>query len=75
MDEILWRLPEVLCRTGKKTSTVYAKIKALRFPQQHKYGGTACWKRSEIQLYINIGEEAYHQMLLKQKELEKVKVS
>lgn len=75
MDEILWRLPEVLHRTGKKTSTVYSKIKALKFPQQHKYGGTACWKRSEINEWIDIGEEAYHQKLLKQKELERVKVS
>jgi hypothetical protein len=27
---------------------------------------------SEIQLYINIGEEAYHKKLLEEKELEKV---
>ena len=29
-------------------------------------------KMSEVQLYIDIGEEAYHQKLLKQKEIEKV---
>jgi predicted DNA-binding transcriptional regulator AlpA len=64
MEEKLLRLPQVKENTGIKTSTVYAKIKALKFPQQYKYGRTACWKKSEIQLYIDIGEEAYHQMLL-----------
>jgi prophage regulatory protein len=75
MEEKLLRLPQVIENTGIKTSTVYAKMKALRFPLRHKFGGTSCWRRSEIQLYIDIGEEAYHQMLLKQKELEKIKVS
>jgi prophage regulatory protein len=72
MEEKLFRLPQVLEKTGIKTSTVYAKIKALRFPQQYKYGGTACWKMSEIQEYIDKGEEYVHQKLLKQKKLEKV---
>ena len=57
------------------TSTIYAKMKALKFPQQQKIGGTAYWRMSHIQLYIDIGEEAYHQMLLKQKEKELGKVS
>lgn len=57
------------------TSTIYAKMKALRFPQKKRYGGTAMWAYSEVKLYMDIGEEAYHQHLLKQKELEKVKVS
>ncbi|MCT7528984.1 AlpA family phage regulatory protein [Aliarcobacter cryaerophilus] len=68
----LLRRPEVEKMVAAKCSTIYAKIKKLRFPKQYKYGGTACWKMSEIQLYIEIGEEAYHQKLLKQKELEKI---
>ncbi|MCT7614896.1 helix-turn-helix transcriptional regulator [Aliarcobacter butzleri] len=75
MSEILLRRPQVEKLTGIKCSTIYLKIKKLRFPKQHKYGGTACWKKSEVQLYIDIGEEAYHQMLLKQKEKELEKVS
>ena len=72
MEEKLLRLPQVIENTGIKTSTVYAKIKALRFPRQYKYGGTACWKMSEIQEYIDKGEEYVHQKLLKQKEFKKV---
>lgn len=72
MSETLLRRPQVEKLTGIKCSTIYAKMKQRRFPQQQKYGGTACWKNSEIQLYIDIGEEAYHKMLMKQKEIEKV---
>jgi prophage regulatory protein len=72
--EILLRRPEVEKRVGIKCSTIYHKIKKLRFPKQQKYGGTACWRMSEVQLYIDIGEEAYHKKLLVEKELEKVSV-
>jgi predicted DNA-binding transcriptional regulator AlpA len=73
--EKLLRLKGVKEYIPLPTPTIYAKIKALRFPKQYKYGGTACWKLSEIQEYINKGEEWVHQKLLKQKELEKVIVS
>ncbi|WP_152059382.1 helix-turn-helix transcriptional regulator [Aliarcobacter butzleri] len=72
MEEKLLRRKDVQKIVPIATATIYAKIKALRFPKQIKNGGTACWKMSQVQLYIDIGEEAYHQMLLKQKELEKV---
>lgn len=72
MSETLLRRPEVEKMVGIKCATIYFKIKKLRFPKQHKYGGTSCWKMSEVQLYINIGEEAYHQKLLMEKESEKV---
>ena len=65
MSETLIRRQEVEKLIGIKCATIYQKIKKLRFPKQHKYGGTACWKMSEIQEYINIGEEAYHQKLIK----------
>ena len=65
LSETLLRRQEVEKLIGIKCATIYQKIKKLRFPKQHKYGGTACWKMSEIQEYINIGEEAYHQKLIK----------
>lgn len=71
MDKLL-RRRQVEDLTGIKCSTIYLKIKQLRFPRQHKFGGSACWKMSEVQLYIDIGEEAYHKMLLERKKLEKV---
>ncbi len=72
MNETLRRRPDVEKLTGIKCSTIYAKMKQRRFPKNYKYGGTSCWKMSEVHLYIDIGEEAYHQKLLKQKEIEKV---
>ncbi|MCT7584633.1 AlpA family phage regulatory protein [Aliarcobacter butzleri] len=72
MEEKLLRRPDVEKLTGIKCSTIYAKIKQMKFPKQHRYGGTACWKMSEIQEYIDKGEEYVHQKLLKQKELKKV---
>ncbi|OCL89455.1 helix-turn-helix transcriptional regulator [Arcobacter porcinus] len=59
MGEKLLRKPQVIEITGIAGSTIYAKMKQLRFPSQHKYGGTACWKLSEVQEYIKIGEEEY----------------
>ncbi len=75
MKETLLRRPDVEKMVGIKCATIYLKIKNLRFPKQHKYGGTACWKMSEVQLYIDIGEEAYHKMLVKKKEKELEKIS
>lgn len=68
MEEKLMRRPQVTENTGMKTSTIYAKMKKLRFPKQYKYGGTACWKYTEIMEYIISGEEYVHQKLLKEKE-------
>lgn len=72
MEERLLRRKDVQKIVPIATATIYAKIKALRFPKQYKNGGTACWKMSEIQEYIEKGEEYVHQKLLKQKELKKV---
>lgn len=72
MEERLLRRKDVQKIVPIATATIYAKIKALRFPKQIKNGGTACWKMSQVQLYIDIGEEAYHQKLLMEKESEKV---
>ena len=75
MEERLLRRKDVQKIVPIATATIYAKIKALRFPKQYKYGGTVCFKHSEIIEYVEKGEEWVHQKLLKQKELEKVKVS
>lgn len=72
MEDRLLRRKDVQKIVPVSTATIYAKIKALKFPKQIKNGGTACWKMSEIQEYIEKGEEYVHQKLLKQKELEKV---
>jgi predicted DNA-binding transcriptional regulator AlpA len=76
MEEKLLRRKDVQKIVPIATATIYAKIKALRFPKQIKNGGTACWKMSEIQEYIDKGEEYVHQKLLslkqEQNKLEKV---
>ncbi len=72
MEERLLRRKDVQKIVPISTATIYNKIKALRFPKQIKNGGTACWKMSEIQEYIEKGEDYVHRKLLKQKELEKV---
>lgn len=72
MEERLLRRKDVQKIVPISTATIYNKIKALRFPKQIKNGGTACWKMSEIQEYIEKGEDYVHQKLLKQKELEKI---
>ncbi|MCG3704313.1 helix-turn-helix transcriptional regulator [Aliarcobacter butzleri] len=72
MEEKLLRIKGVREYIPLPVSTIYAKMKSLKFPQQKKYGGTAMWSYLEVKLYMDMGEEAYHQYLLKQKELEKV---
>ena len=64
MNETLLRRPDVEKLTGIKCSTIYVKMKQRRFPKNYKYGGTSCWKMSEIQEYINKGEDWVHQKLL-----------
>ena len=72
MEERLLRRKDVQKIVPIATATIYSKMKQMRFPQNHKYGGSSCWKMSEIQEYIDKGEEYVHQKLLKQKELKKV---
>ena len=72
MEERLLRRKDVQKIVPIATATIYAKIKALRFPKQYKNGGTAVWKFTEIMEYIDKGEEYVHQKLLKQKEFKKV---
>ncbi len=75
MEEKLLRRKDVQKIVPIATATIHAKIKALRFPKQIKNGGTAVWKFSQVMEYVDKGEEYVHQKLLKQKELEKIKVS
>ena len=72
MNERLLRRKDVQKIIPISTASIYCKMKDLKFPQVHKYGGTAFWKSTEIQEYIEKGEEYVHQKLLKQKGLEKV---
>ncbi|MGB6328545.1 MAG: AlpA family phage regulatory protein [Halarcobacter sp.] len=73
MNERLLRRKDVQKIIPISTASIYCKMKDLKFPQVYKYGGTAFWKLSEIQEYIEKGEEYVHQKLLKQKDkLEKV---
>lgn len=72
MNERLLRRKDVQEIVPLSTSGIYSKMKDLKFPKVYKYGGTAFWKMSEIQEYIEKGEEYVNQKLIKQKELEKV---
>ncbi|WP_044417588.1 helix-turn-helix transcriptional regulator [Halarcobacter anaerophilus] len=73
MKERLLRRKDVQEIVPMSTAAIYSKMKDLKFPKVHKYGGTAFWKLSEIQEYIEKGENYVHQKLLKQKDkLEKV---
>lgn len=67
-EEKLLRLKDVKEFVPISTASIYGKMKELKFPSVHKFGGTAFWKWSEIQEYIEKGEEYVHQKLLKQKE-------
>lgn len=51
MSETLLRRQEVEKLIGIKCATIYQKIKKLRFPKQHKYGGIACWKMRNSRIY------------------------
>lgn len=74
MEEKLLRIKGVKEYVPLPTSTIYSKIKALRFPQQYKYGGAACWRMSEIQEWIDKGEEYVYQKLLRKKEKEEIEL-
>lgn len=67
MEERLLRRKDVQKIVPISTATIYKRIKQLRFPKQYKNGGVVFWKMSEIQEYINKGEEYVHQKLLKLK--------
>lgn len=68
MNERLLRRKDVQEIVPISTAAIYAKMKDLKFPQVHKYGGTAFWKLSEIQEYIEKGEEYVYKKLLEKKE-------
>ena len=55
--EVLLRVKGVKEYVPISTATIYKKITAGKFPSQHKIGGTAFWKLSEIQEYIEKGDE------------------
>jgi len=60
-EEKLLRLRDVKEFIPISTASIYKKMKELRFPGVHKFGGTAFWKLSEIQDYINKGEDAFYE--------------
>jgi len=62
-EEKLLRLRDVKEYVPMSTASIYKKMKDLKFPQSRKYGGTACWLNSEIQLYINKGEDYFYEKL------------
>lgn len=68
MNERLLRRKDVQEIVPMSTAAIYSKMKDLKFPQVHKYGGTAFWKLSEIQEYIEKGEEYVYKKLLEKKE-------
>ena len=50
----LLRLPEVMLRTGKSRSTIYAEIKEGTFPKSIKIGKRAvAWPSNVVDDYIN----------------------
>lgn len=51
--ERLLRKPEVLARIGLGTTSLYAQIKAGRFPRSLSLGGRAvAWRESEVENWI-----------------------
>ncbi len=53
MTTRLIKLPEVMQRTGKKRSTIYANVKAGLMPAPIKIGEKAvCWVETEIEEWI-----------------------
>lgn len=70
--EKLLKIKDVKKYIPISTASIYNKMNELRFPNTYKFGGSVFWKLSEIQEYIDKGEEYVHQKLIKQKELENV---
>jgi predicted DNA-binding transcriptional regulator AlpA len=56
-EERLLRLKSVKEYIPLATPTIYAKMKEGKFPKQHNIGGTAFWKLSEIQDFIQKGND------------------
>jgi len=56
-NEILLRMKQLREYVPISVSLIYQKIANGKFPKQHKIGGTAFWKMSEIQAYIEQGDE------------------
>jgi len=55
-NERLLKLATVKEYIPMSTAGIYRKIKEGKFPPQHKIGGTAFWRLSEIQDYIEKGD-------------------
>ncbi|MDD2640280.1 MAG: AlpA family phage regulatory protein [Arcobacteraceae bacterium] len=56
-EERLLRLRMVKEYIPLSTAGIYKKMAEGRFPKQHNIGGTAFWKLSEIQEYIEKGND------------------
>ena len=56
-QEVLLRIKGVKEYVPITTSSIYKKMAGGAFPKQHKIGGTAFWKLSEIQDYIEKGDD------------------
>jgi predicted DNA-binding transcriptional regulator AlpA len=52
-DERLIRIKEVKYMVGFSTSKIYDLIAKGKFPEQHKIGGSAVWKLSEVKEYMS----------------------
>ena len=53
-DEILYRLPHVMERTGVKKSFIWKAIKDGKFPKQIKLSArVSVWRKSDIDLWIS----------------------
>lgn len=54
MTEILYRLPEVMARTGLARSTIYKWIELKQFPAPIKLGArVSAWKSSDLEKWLN----------------------
>jgi predicted DNA-binding transcriptional regulator AlpA len=56
-QEVLLRIKGVKDYIPISTAAIYKKMATGEFPKQHKIGGTAFWKLSEIQEYIEKGDD------------------
>lgn len=57
MEEKLLRIKDVKVYIPLSTPSIYEKMAKGKFPKVHKIGGTAFWKMSDIQAYIEQGDK------------------
>jgi len=55
-QEVLLRIKGLKEYVPISTASIYKKMAAGKFPLQHKIAGTAFWKLSEVQEYIEKGD-------------------